>query len=288
MKSIIIISCFLSIPLKSFVQNDSIQYNVKDFFEQLYDSNSIDTNISNEEKTELIKKLCLLQNHCSFCLADSLNIESTFKEYLDEHENDIFFIDLDFDGDYDIIFSGKECPGFSKKIFEIYENKSDTLIRHLKITGMFLNFDFINSTILIYDPPCCAQKTNFILEFKFDNYQLILENVKSLIGANYMGGPFLPSRFEKETNFILSKDNFLRWSPNNIDKDITNSCLNDNTNIICSYPEGAKGKILYENNEGWCFVLMNHHPKAKNPCIYDTHRYSNEIPIEFYGWMKFE
>ena len=257
------------LPFVVFSQTNLSKQFIQTFFYPEFDLNSLESEITDIEKEDLLVQLCFLRNHCDFCELDTTN----FKAYLQEHKTSIFFIDLDQDGDQDIVFNGKECSGVETGIVEFYENKADTLIRHFKIEGKLINLNLKKHTYAIHDYPCCAQQSHYIVNYKYNKKTIKpeIENAVLFIGqSNLLGGPFFPPSFNKKKRLKLSKTTELRWSPNTTDQDPSETCLNNRTNSISVYPKGAKGTILYTNSNGWVFVKMNYYENAKNPCIYNS------------------
>lgn len=285
-----IVVLFCSIQL-CFGQSYLGRNEVQNFFFPEFSLDSLEGQITESERLELLTKICYSENHCDFCMADSTILNATFDEYLMEHENSIYFIDLDKDGDLDIIFNGKECSGIETGIVEFYENTGDTLIRHFKIEGRIVNLDIINSTFSVHDYPCCAQQTHYIVKYEYDKNTFnhkIVEAVSFVGHSHILGGNYFPKSIEKYERFKTKLNTPLRWSPNTNSFDPTNTCKNDRTNIIYTFPKGTKGVILHENENDWCFVKMSPSSFSINSC---QDNYIKDLPqsmVCYYGWMKLE
>ena len=250
---------------------------------------SLNKEISNGEKTDLLVKLCLLGNHCDFCVPDSNLFERTFEEYLASHSKSIKFVDLDHDGDQDVIFNGKECSGIDAGLVEIYENESDSLIRKFKSEGILVHFNLDSLSFVIYDYPCCAQQTHYVIEYKFDteSFTLTAQQAHLFVGnSTVLGGPYFPKQAQSHFPFTSKSEIALRWSANTTDSDPTKTCNNSMTNIICSYPEGSTGEVLYKSNEDWLFVRMDFNANSKNACEDNSVPGLKTIPIFYYGWIQ--
>lgn len=275
------------LPIVIFSQNNQKRaIPIQKFFYPKFNLDSLETNISEKERENLILKICLKAYHCDMCVSDSAHLQQELNEYLLEHESSIYFVDLDNDGDQDVIFNGKECSGFEIGIVEFYENKSDTLIRRFKIEGALINLDLENRTLAVYDYPCCAQQTNYVVEYRYsETFDLEFLTASLFIGHSKM---MLPNVMDTNKKFKIKQQIALRWSPNTTDYDPIETCVNNKTNIIYTYQKNDDGTILHQNPDGWSFVKMNYNKFAQNPCIY------NSIPglpselISFYGWMKFK
>lgn len=273
----------------SWTQNYLGRQDVQTFFYPQFSPDSLDRGKDTLEQKELLVKICLLGNHCDFCVEDSAFFEKTFKEYISTHHESIHFADLDKDGDQDIIFNGKECGGMDAGLVEIYENKSDSLVLKFRSEGALINFDFNNLTFVVHDYPCCAEQTHYLIEYNFDSekFEASAQRAHLLVGhSTLLGGPYFQNKIELYEPYTAPTPIAIRWSANMTDKDPTETCVNVNTNRISFYPESSTGTILYKNSDGWIFVRMDPNLFADNACEDNYTTVLDRLPIYYYGWIK--
>ncbi|MCC7454722.1 MAG: hypothetical protein IT222_11180 [Crocinitomix sp.] len=287
------IMAFLGNSLNGQAQNYLTQQSVQHFFYPQFSPINLDQGTDTIEQKALLKKICLLANHCDFCLSDSTKFDKTYLEYVSSHGKSIHFVDLDKDGDQDIIFNGKECPGMDEGLVEIYENQDDTLLLKFRSSGRLINFDFQNATFVIHDYPCCAQQTQYLIEYHFvaENFETTALRAHLLVGhLGILGGPYFPNSSELKLNlpFIAPQEIALRWSANLTDMDPTETCENAGTNRICHYPEGSSGTILFKKPDGWTFLRMDPNLFARNACEDNYSQVLKNLPIYYYGWVNLE
>lgn len=283
---ILLLSLFSTL---GFAQHTLTLNQVQEFFYPEFDLKAFEIELEPNERTKLLKQLCLLGNHCDYCIDEGDVEGELFQEYLESHQKSIHFVDLDEDGDTDILFNGKECGGFEVGMVEFYENQSDSLIRRFKIEGRLINLDVKNRTFAIHDYPCCAQQSNYVVEYNYGNELFDLRFVKASLflgRSGLLGGPFFPDSTNLNESFTTQQETALRWSPNTTDNDPSETCSINDGNVIARYPKGVIGTILYRNKDGWCFVKMSYHSNAENPC--DSNRVANlpEDLLQIYGWIK--
>lgn len=202
-------------------------------------------------------------------------------------------LDIDKDGDQDIIFDGKACPGFESGQVDIYLNSKGSFIEVLGVSGTTLDFDLKNMELVIHQYPCCADRLNYIKYYSIiDNESISFRlNSKELFTGrgNEMGNHILPKTInENQKNILIQDTTILRWSPNLTDKDVLHTCSNGSTNIIASYPPNSEGHILSESADGtWLFVKMKNNISVKHSCI--NKRVKNKVknfPYYTYGWIQ--
>ena len=103
------------------------------------------------------------------------HFDSTYvddSKYLPLDTFGIHFIDMDFDGDLDLVYSGISGP-MNQQGTRIYLNQNTKLIHHKDIAGYLMTIthlpDSLKTTLRTCWQPCCDSYTSRIESFEFSN-----------------------------------------------------------------------------------------------------------------------
>lgn len=91
-------------------------------------------------------------------------------EYFDLYLNDFHFIDIDGDKDFDVIYNGRECPGYESESIHVYVNQKGKYNHSIRHNGIVLSIE--NNNLLFYEYPCCASIDNL-----YSNYRVQKDTV---------------------------------------------------------------------------------------------------------------
>ncbi len=193
--------------------------------------------------------------------------------------NQINFLDIDDDGDYDAIYEGwSGGEGFTTIIFE---NKNDTYSKVFQGYQTISDWKFNNGKLVsfeLYCPPCCAGFDVYIEQIKVKhlNGSLSFETTQT---ERYSISWERPSQtIKNDAEFSITKHGAA----------LRTECLiylgfhpAYEGNVMQHYASGSKGKILGTktvNNVPWLYVCMN--PQSKDP------KFNKYGKTEFvYGWI---
>lgn len=196
-----------------------------------------------------------------------------------------FQIDINNDGEKDIIYQGPAGGEENMTVIFINENNSYTEVFRKK--QVIFEIEFIEnrlSNLAINNVGCCADPQ--VLEYYYKvNYQNNRPNFSLTRTIGYLSDYEKPiNKFEQEIPFIIQND----------EAKLRNDCYELNTlqpfygtngNILNTYKKGDKGIAIahkIENGTQWVYVLM-----AKKMIVGDTDFYTfREQEIELYGWLK--
>lgn len=225
-------------------------------------------------------------------------IKDDLLEYLEGSgslENNLInfhFIDYNFDGVLDIIYSGDAGTEIKRTlIFELgedgYYSKTFDKFGHL-ISLYSTNIGLPPYSLILKEEACCGG-TSIV----YENYQPVNLNGKlelqastkfSSIVSTYFPAYFFdqPVLFEVKIELYC-----LRLNPT-VDNETSNEELHINGNIIAEYTTGSKGYAIAEKQDEtgrvWWFVLMINNNKPQKS-IFDVGS-NNENKYYSLGWMS--
>ncbi len=247
----------------------------------------------------------LMSNLLEFAYRDSVVLynealysSGSFSNFCNAHKDSFHFIDLDNDGDLDLIFDGKEAPGYEGGTVNIYLNKDGNLELKRRLLGTIIKMErdsnrCVGFTVLDY--PCCSDYGFFITDYYYDKSDSLSyrsENMRAIVGIGiFSGDRILPQTITLNTSFKIKSDSLcLRWSADESGKLYTGDFPPvEITNLIGKYPSGSTGTILSaeKDNYGqqWYFVLMDNNISPLNDIL--SWRYKKWKPgYKTYGWMS--
>ncbi len=249
------------------------------FINEKFNWADIETNISIENKFRLINQL-----------PDNLVelIESPVNSSLEDNINDFHFIDINYDGNIDVIYNGYAGGEIKNVIVYLYSN--DKYIKVLDKYGIIINVFQENLysyfSIKILDYGFHHNSVNSIQLFTpFINDSLISYNLTSKL--NYIKGTKFPDSINSNIVKIRTIDviNPLQKIPFIKEQQDSNS---DNE-IVAVYPIGSLGLSISEINDNygieWCFVIMYNNKKTIKSIFNEGNNKGNFFSV---GWIKKE
>jgi hypothetical protein len=233
--------------------------------------------IGTEDKKKHIGQL---RHHFEY-LASGPDLEDKMLDYF-------HFIDLDDDGDLDLLFDG--WSGGEPMCIRIFNNKNgeynEVFTAYQKITDLTFEDNKL-SKLSVYDPGCCASYIEFDEDYEFmlhkDTFQYTLVNRTAFLFPTEKPVEFLPDVIDFE---VQNEPYYLRLTPN-IDtaaqvfaEDLQSG------NIIATFRKGTKGKAYAEKSDNtgrvWWFVEIDAADKPIHSFFYDI----DEKPTRLKGWMS--
>ena len=121
--------------------------------------------------------------------------------------DDFHFIDIDGDKDFDIIYNGKECPGFESETIHVYINHKGSYKHALLRWGTGTVVSVKNNELVFYQYPCCAEIRNVYSVYKTQKDSIILN-----YGIVFFTPPSKPpkngfsSNLKKLDEILIEKD----------------------------------------------------------------------------------
>lgn len=255
--------------------------------------NGIKTNLysilqkDNSEKTKLeVIKLWNL-NQLSHDYTKVVSKEYTFKDYWRQFNNNWFLLDLNKDGNNELIFLGKSSYQFDSD-FEIlfYTAEKDGYKRLFAESGKLIGYKIQPNTnnIILYHhkAPCCDNGSHNIYTLRLLGTELHIKD-KFFVGTDTgaMSGDFFPDMVNYTGAYKkLKSETIIHWS-----KQIIKSKAwigRQESNAITAYPKNTYYKELFRDKEK-SYVLISGNPvkefstRVINP--------ANFIDKPIFGWI---
>lgn len=125
-----------------------------------------------QEQQEILMRL-VKDSTITFCL-DEPHEYNSLEDYYETQEA-LFaffsFVDIDKDGDEEVVFNGRQCPGFESESVIIYSEKDGYYERVVWYPGRIVFWE--ENEMIVYKYPCCEMIENILikLEFKQDTIE---------------------------------------------------------------------------------------------------------------------
>lgn len=210
---------------------------------------------------------------------------SNFKTYWSVFQNKWSTIDLNNDGNHEMILQGHISAFDEKEYIEIYKQAPSGWEKIHGEVGRLLAYKVHPNTkkLVLYQHryPCCNSASHNIITVRLVNEKIMTQS-RFFVGRDSgdMVGPFFPDSVIYSSSFLqLNEKTLLRWSPAVVEQDAFTNY--SETNVIIHYEKGAYYKLLYKKDD-WAFVLMysgivNEPAVVINP--------ANFINKPVYGWI---
>lgn len=214
-------------------------------------------------------------------------IDAQFAPYYAAFKDLYRLIDLNNDGNPEIIFEGLVSTDDEKEHVEIYTVKKGIPTRIYDEIGHFPAYKIHPNTgeVLLFQHqyPCCLNASHMIMRLRL--VQGKIQAVKRYFVAREAGdmkGKFFPAKTTFTGKLATTKKSVdLRWSPGIITENAWKQRTQENR--IASYPKGAKYQIL-AREKGWMYVRMQTAPEQETGNkVINT---ANFEETAIYGWLK--
>jgi hypothetical protein len=214
----------------------------------------------------------------------SVNRFNKFEKYWNLFKDKWYFIDMNQDGQPELIFSGKPSNADEKEMFSLYANYGSVWKEIYWDDGHLIAFKIHPRTkeVLLYHHryPCCSQSTHSIVRLRFLNNKVYQMKRYFLARDSGMKGQFFPvkSLFKKKYSHLKEKT-MLYWSKGKISNQASQYC---NTNEIIHFPIGSVFKVL-AREERWLYVQMISPPVNESSSVVNA---ANLKETKFFGWIQ--
>lgn len=219
-------------------------------------------------------------------LTKAFSTDATFETYFQAFEEKYMLIDMDRDGDPELVFSGLVSADDEREHLEVYAGENKSLTKIYDELGHLLAFKTQPNTgeILLYHHqyPCCLNASHNINRLRKVNTGLQLQ--KRYFAAREAGdmkGDFFPDKTHFSGKFRQTKKTMsLYWSGEKIDKEAWSRRVQEN--VIARFEKGAVYTVLAEE-KGWFYVLIYTPPIIENNVVINP---SNFKDTKLFGWLK--
>ena len=214
------------------------------------------------------------------------DLEATFDKYWEKQSRFWYSLDINLDGENELLYLSEFTEEIEMESFEIYILKNNIYTAILREVGHLIAYKIHPNTkeIVLYHHryPCCASVSHNINMVRLINNKIVLRKKYVVARDIGMKGDFFPKHVKFSSKMIeLKKEVIIRWSPSVISKNASESFQN---NIVGKYEKGTQFRVLCHKGS-WKYVLMCDKPMKRdsNSGIIDT---DNFYDVKVFGWMK--
>jgi hypothetical protein len=199
--------------------------------------------------------------------------------------NHLFLIDINNDGDKDVIYQGP--TGGEPNMTVIFLKQDKNYLEVFRQYQDIFEIEFIDdklSKLALTNPGCCAdpQVVDYFYSVSHNDNKPTFKLERTV---GYLSGYEKPNnKFSQEKSFTITQDN-AKLRNECYELDTEHPYYGESGNILTTYKKGSTGRAFAEKNENgvfWLYVLMDKKNKFDNN-DFPTFK---EQPIELYGWIK--
>lgn len=197
----------------------------------------------------------------------------------------VFLIDINNDGDKDVIYQGP--TGGEPNITVIFLKQDKNYLEVFRQYQDIFEIEFKDdklSRLALTNPGCCAdpQVVDYFYSVSYNDNKPTFKLERT---TGYLSNYEKPkNKFSQEKSFTISQDN-AKLRNECYELDTEHPYYGESGNILTTYKKGSTGRAFAEKNENgvfWLYVLMDKKSKFDNN-DFPTFK---EQPIELYGWIK--
>ncbi|SFT42514.1 hypothetical protein SAMN05216474_0493 [Lishizhenia tianjinensis] len=212
-----------------------------------------------------------------------------FETYFSLYKEFWHFIDLNQDGQLELLFQGKYEATDDRAYTEIYTLSENKYVLSYVEIGALLGYKINpnNNEIILYthEYPCCESYTHNISTLRFIRGEIKVKK-KFFIARDKedMKGEFFPDSLHFKGTYQISKQEIaLYWSPTPITENaFVGGIRRLQTNLICHFPEHTLFRILAETPDAY-YILITGKAKEENGLPINV---ANLEMIPIYGWIQ--
>lgn len=207
-----------------------------------------------------------------------------FEVYYLDYSSKYWLMDLDVDGNPELIFSGYVNPEDDRERFQVYASVDHQLRSVYSGVGHLLAYKIQPNTreILLYHHqyPCCENASHNLNRIRLVNGKIQTIRYYFLGREDRMVGPFFPKKVRFTSKYSESKTGFhLFWSPAKVK---TNAWQGrSQANEITTFGKGSVYTVLATEKK-WKFVLVKAAPELKKNLVINPENFRE---TSIYGWM---
>ena len=186
---------------------------------------------------------------------DQFNSNDETQNYYELSLYGVLFIDLDFDGDWDLLYHGRD-GSLNQTGTKIYYNNGGKLEFYSTLPDGIIDIKLSKKSIEVYTMfhPCCGSYTTVINQYNFsENEKAVFKESISMMGTTFYPFKGLPD-FSQLESIIVPVNTALYVFQKTIgssyiqDKKIKEALRNDGYYELLNLSEETKVKIISEKN----------------------------------------
>ncbi len=218
----------------------------------------------------------------------AFDLDAVFSVYWEKHNKYWFSLDLNKDGENEILYLNELTNEIEMESFEIYQFNQGYYKNIYKESGHLLAYKIHPNTkeiILFHHKyPCCSSVSHNINMVRLVNGKIVLRKKYVVASDNGMNGStkFFPKKVKYTRKMsYLKQDVLVRWSSSIISVKASDFF---ESNVVGRFSKGAEYRVLFEIGK-WKYVLMCAPPlkRVSNEGIIDS---SNFMDVKVFGWIN--
>lgn len=176
-------------------------------------------------------------------------------EYFEIYLNEFHFVDIDGDNDFDIIYNGRECPGYESENIHIYINNKGAYKRAVWHRGEVLSVK--KNELIFYQYPCCAEVSNIYRVYKIQTDTVELDYGVVFYTLSPPQEGVYSNTFKKSDEIIIDKGTDLCFFS---EPRVSYNGYSDEKNCAVQTKEtiqtNSYSQFVDERGEVWQYVLV--------------------------------
>ena len=223
-------------------------------------------------------------NQLQHDFSKAVNSEVKFGPYWDRFKKNWFFVDLDKDGQEELIFSGKPLLSDDKEQFALYVKYGEIWKEVFWDDGHLMAYKVHPNTgeIILYHHryPCCSQFTHLVQKVRWVRNKVRSSKRYFIARDSGIKGQLFPEKVNYPSRYRqLKEKTMLYWSKGIVRSDA--SIFSQNNSII-NYPAKAYYQRLARIGK-WSYVMMVSPPNMEESAVANP---ANLRSARYYGWLK--
>lgn len=225
-----------------------------------------------QEQKEILMRL-VKDSTITFCLDEPHEYNSL--EHYYETQESLFalfsFVDIDKDGDEEVVFNGRQCPGFESESVIIYSKKNGQYERVVWYDGRIVFWE--DNEMIVYSYPCCAMIENILIkleikqnsiEEKFSLTFYYNEHYKIFPDRPRESDNLIPTELKRTKDYSLKSSSKVSYLPQ--DTLLRKMLFEDNLIFVSNRKQDITVYSTYKDNNGetWYYCKV---PQAQRRTI---------------------
>lgn len=218
-------------------------------------------------------------------MTKSYDLNAQFSNYYKVFKDSYHLIDMNQDGNPELIFSGRTTQEIESEQFSIFSFHGVEPYQLYVENGHLLAYILQPNTkeilLVHHQYPCCENASHNLNRLRLVGGKISVLKRYFIGRDSAMKGDFFPksAKFTYDFHYTMKKTS-LRWSPEMIQKSAWSG--RSETNEIAVYPSNSCYKVLAKKGS-WNFVLMQNAPLLQENRVINPANFSDTW---IFGWIK--
>lgn len=238
---------------------------------------------SNQEEIKEAVSWLFENDRLDHDFSKGITFNSSFEVYWKNLGKDWYMVDMDQDGQKELIYSGRSFKAEEKEFFQLFIRYGSIWKQDFWDEGHFAGYQLHPNTgevILVHHRyPCCYQASHNINRIRLVRGKLKIYKKLFLARDTGMKGDFFPENVTYPSKvYYLKEEEMLYWSSEKI---VEEAFFGNPTNEILPFEKGAYFQILAKRDD-WIYVVMLSPPKKVMSRVANA---QNLQDVHVMGWL---